>query len=491
MAGPIRARIHRPTWPDSSKPDEPSTSALDGDVEGPSPPVIEPEARTDSDALSLLAGAVFVMAMLGFVAGGLLWRAEMLAGLIVAPILALLTLPLARAARSAVSSFDAGALLMLGLGAKLLGVQARYYVIEGVYNGVGDSSGYHGWGLRLGPQFRELDFIADVNRPILGTGFLRYLTGLVYAVVGSNQFVGFLVFGFLAFLGLVLMFRAFCLAVPDGDHRRYGLLLFLWPSLIFWPASIGKESWMLLCLGLTLYGIARVLVVRPGGFVLMALGLSGMVVVRPHVGILVAAALVPAYFLRRGSGMGALGPVSKAVGLVVLLVGFSLIAAQAERFFGFEDLTTSSLGDALERTEQQTTTGGSAYEPVVVRNPLQYPWAVVTVLVRPFPTEADNGQMLFTSLEGFALIALIAFSVTRTSSFRATLTRRPYVAFALVYVGMFCFAFAAMGNFGILARQRVQVLPLLFVLLAVTTGRSATPTRASSPRFPTVQDRSD
>ena len=33
--------------------------------------------------------------------------------------------------------------------------------------------------------------------------------------------------------------------LPTGDHRRYALLVFFMPSLLFWPSSIGKESWML------------------------------------------------------------------------------------------------------------------------------------------------------------------------------------------------------------------------------------------------------
>ncbi|MEO1064391.1 MAG: hypothetical protein AAFZ07_23475 [Actinomycetota bacterium] len=512
--GPLRATTHRPSWRDQPATGRPTSSEQPAttrptwreqaaaarptpgrpapeQVDEQPPPTAPPAAPgTTNDTLTLLAGAVLVAAVLGFVAGGVLWRSEMFAGLIVAPVLILLTLPLAKAARAAVPSFDAGALIMLALGAKLIGVQARYYVIEGVYNGVGDSTGYDGWGRRLAPQFLDLDFTVEIGRPLLGTGFLRYLSGLVYAVVGSHQFAAFLVFGFFAFLGLYLIFRALCLAVPEADHQRYGLLLFLWPSLIFWPASVGKESWMLLCIGIVAYGVARLLVVRPGAFLLIGLGMGGIVLVRPHIAILLGGAIVPAYFLRRGRGAISLGPVTKVIGLLVLVAGFSLVAAQAERFFGFEDLTASSVGDALDRTESQTTTGGSAYEPVVVRNPLQYPWAVVTVLIRPFPTEASNGQMLFTSLEGFALILLIGLSLVRVGSIRSLMRERPYLVFALFYVAMFCFAFAAMGNFGILARQRVQVLPFLFVLLVLPSASKRQRAREPVPRYRTINDRS-
>jgi hypothetical protein len=43
----------------------------------------------------------------------------------------------------------------------------------------------------------------------------------------------------------------------------------------------------------------------------------------------------------------------------------------------------------------------------------------------------------------------------------------PYVAFALVYSAGFIIAFSSIANFGILVRQRVQLLPLYVVLLSI------------------------
>ena len=41
----------------------------------------------------------------------------------------------------------------------------------------------------------------------------------------------------------------------------------------------------------------------------------------------------------------------------------------------------------------------------------------------------------------------------------------PYVAYALTYTIMFVIAFSSIANFGILTRQRTQVLPLVVVLV--------------------------
>jgi hypothetical protein len=43
----------------------------------------------------------------------------------------------------------------------------------------------------------------------------------------------------------------------------------------------------------------------------------------------------------------------------------------------------------------------------------------------------------------------------------------PYVAYALTYTVMFVIAFSSISNFGILTRQRTQVLPLALVMLVL------------------------
>jgi hypothetical protein len=44
-----------------------------------------------------------------------------------------------------------------------------------------------------------------------------------------------------------------------------------------------------------------------------------------------------------------------------------------------------------------------------------------------------------------------------------------YIVFAVVYASAFIVAFSGFSNFGILARQRVLMLPLFLVLLALPT----------------------
>ena len=51
-----------------------------------------------------------------------------------------------------------------------------------------------------------------------------------------------------------------------------------------------------------------------------------------------------------------------------------------------------------------------------------------------------------------------------------------YLVFALAYAPIFIYAFSAVGNFAIVGRQRAQLYPFIFVLLALpaaTRGKRA------------------
>ncbi|HUG84242.1 MAG TPA: hypothetical protein VMM13_06735, partial [Euzebya sp.] len=62
------------------------------------------------------------------------------------------------------------------------------------------------------------------------------------------------------------------------------------------------------------------------------------------------------------------------------------------------------------------------------------------------------------------------------------ISRQPMLLAAVVFVLAFVVAFSIIGNFGILARQRVQVLPwLLMLLCAYAPGRSETSKPGDSP----------
>ena len=361
-------------------------------------------------------------------------------------------------------------LLLAALGLKLIGSLVRYYVAFKTYDGAVDAVLYHDIGTQLSERFRAGNFDTGLDS-LTSTDFMIFLTGLVYTVIGPNIYAGFLLYSWLAFWGMFYLYRAFTIAVPGGNHRTYARLLFFLPSMLYWPSSIGKEAWMLFSLGLAAFGVARILSGRTlRGLTVAGVGLWLAALARPHVAGMAALGLAVAYMVgrtpqRQGRSMPAMKLLAAAalVGLSILLLS-QTTAFLKDQGLDPEDGVTSVLEQNTERTAQ----GGSSFEvPSAGFSPLHLPVATVTILFRPFLVEAHSLQVLITALESTVLLVL---TVSRAGAIGRALRgfrRMPYVTFVVLYGLLFTMAFSSIANFGILARERTQLLPFFLVLLAV------------------------
>jgi hypothetical protein len=395
----------------------------------------------------------------------------------ITPLLLLATVPIASRLAKLEGDPGLGRLIMAAAVLKVVGGSAaRYVMTYGIY-GTGDANRYHNAGAVLAPAFRSGDY--STVGELTGTRFLEVLTGHVYVVTGATRLGGFVVFSWLAFLGLCFFYRAHRIAVPEGDPRRYRLLLFFFPALLFWPSSTGKEAWMFLCVGAASYGFAKLFTRQRAGLVFVVLGLWGAVVVRPHLPLVfmvgACVALPVRLFLQRREGRLAARWGTKGLLLVGLVIAASLVVARAEEFFELDRLDAEAAEEVTERVERQTARGGSEFQSPDARNPVGYVAAVVTVLFRPLIVEAHNVPSLISATEGLLLLGLMVASTRRLARFARAVFRSPYLMFAVAYSAAFVYAFSAIENFGILVRQRAQLLPVLFIVLALyPTSRSST-----------------
>ncbi|MFF1798340.1 hypothetical protein ACFVXQ_29700, partial [Kitasatospora sp. NPDC058263] len=415
--------------------------------------------------------------------------------LLVLPVLMAVGTPVLARIAAANPERDVFGLLMLAMTAKLLCAFPRYLMAFVLYGGAADAKMYHQKGAELATYLGQADLLAgvhyDLGMKVAGTGFVIIVTGVVYAITGPSLIGGFLVFSWLGFWGLLLFWRALQIAFPEADTRKYAKLVFFLPSLLFWPSSIGKDAWMMFCLGLTTYGTARLLDRRFGAFACVALGSVGTAMVRPHVTALAGAGLLVAYVLReRPQQASALGPLRTILTAVVLGAMAVLMLQQVSTFFGTDGTGGDAVNQVLSETSRRTSQGNSmisatAPEDAAPRfslNPAGLPVAVVSVLFRPFPFEASNIQNLIQSVECFALLVMFIRSWPQLSRVPRLFVRRSYVAFTSVYTLLFCWAFSTINNMGILSRERVQVLPLVLVLLVVPAASTAA--RGAAERRP-------
>jgi hypothetical protein len=370
--------------------------------------------------------------------------------------------------------------ILWGAVAKIAGTIARYQLVADLYGGVGDFNRYLRHGTALAETIRAGVMPGQASTP--GSDFLDFLAGLLFTVTPPSLVTGFAVFSLLAYVGQCFFLRAFQVAVPDGDHRRYAVLVLFAPTLLFWPSSMGKEAWLVFTLGLAAYGAARVLRRRRSGYALSLLGGTAIFMVRPHMAALFALSFAGAYILRfRDPDVGH-RTVGWLVGLVVIIAGAGIAAANFGDLLPQDESVQGSQTDQIfAETLLRTDQGGSQFDSRPVRNPVDFLHAVVTVPFRPFPNEGANLQAQVAGLEGLLLFGLFLASGARLGRLPRELLRRPFLAMAAAYTVGFVIAFSNVANFGILTRQRAQLLPVLFVLICLPDRTAGAKPRRDAP----------
>ncbi|MEZ5243797.1 MAG: hypothetical protein R2707_01770 [Acidimicrobiales bacterium] len=434
----------------------------------PEPAIPRPSARAAAAAPVRLAWAapagwaLCAVALVAYVAGTVIGRSSIL-GVATAMGAVALSIPVFGRIGRRFPDLEMAGIMRLSLGVKLLATLPRFSARE-------DSVDYHRVGASLADSFRRLDFTVETGRSIPGTGSVRYLTGLVEVVTFEDEFATFVVFSLLGFIGSILFVMAFRTALPTVDTKRYALLLLFWPSLVYWPSSIGKESVILLGLGTVAYGGARLLRGDLHGLVVTALGMVGVALVRPHVALIAMTALVVAVIIG-APGRGAMRTVARVALVAALVVGGSVASDAVEALSDIDGLNPTGLEAALDLVNTRSSQGGSHFEAARIDGITEYPWGFVTVLFRPFPHEASSAAMLATSIEALLLAVLLVGAIPRLMAAARSIRSEPYIAYAVAFTIVFVYLFSALGNFGILARQRAMTIPLVLLVVALPTAK--------------------
>lgn len=434
-------------------------------LERPEPtPPDRPAIASGQEAVpvAMVIGALVAIAFVWVMLTG---TYDQYAAALIAGTLIIVTVPIARHAAKVERWPGLSKLLMLAMVLRLGGSVARYLVAYGAYGGVADASTYTQVANTHFEAFRHFHLFAPTTGVF--NGFVPWLDTVVYAIFGPTQLGAFFIFSWLNFVGCYLFYRAFRIGYPDGDGRRYAWIVLFLPSLLFWPSSLGKEGWMVLAIGLGCYGLARAITSLPLGYLTLTAGVAGMLLVRPHLALIFLPAAIIAFVMRRTRPGMRRRPIGRILGIVVLAVTLLVVVSKAQSYFHITSLDVQSVTKQLQTTRIQTDEGNSAFNPPNAQSPVGFPEAVVTVLFRPFPFEAHGLTVLVSSMEGILLIGLTIQSRRRLARLPRILRRNPYVVFCLLYSALFIFAFSNFSNFGILARERVQMLPLYLALLAL------------------------
>ena len=108
-------------------------------------------------------------------------------------------------------------------------------------------------------------------------------------------------------------------------------------------------------------------------------------------------------------------------------------------------------------------------------NPATFPRDIYEVLFNPLPINAHGSSQLIAAFENAVIIGVILTSFRHLRMlFRASFCR-PYVLMCVTYSIGFMYAFAALGNLGLIERERTIMLPFFLVPFCIPRGPKRAP----------------
>lgn len=406
--------------------------------------------------------ATIVAIGLLLVAGG----AEEIRALVILLLLTPLTfLIIGRAARTDVDGNFLYRALLLAWPVKLAAMGFKLYLLFHVL-GSGDAFQYHDAGIRISGILAS-GRLPDLSQ-FTSTEFVELFTGVFYFATGPT-FVGAWIFwSWLATLGMLAHYKAFVTALPTGARRLFALLILFSPTMLMWPNSLGKDALVAFTLGIAAYSVA-VLSRRGlgiGSLLWLGVGFGATFLVRPHIAAIASVGLTAAVLLRPIRA-GALTPIVRLATFAAVIT-LAIVVIRISASYLSVELTVEGVTGFFETQQEESEQGGSAFEGTggFPSTPSAIAVAIVTVLFRPFPWEGGSLLGVALGLEGLALMALLLYRWRSVLGAIWEGRRHAYLAFATIYSMIFVIAFSAISNFGILSRQRAQLLPFIFVLLA-------------------------
>ena len=374
-------------------------------------------------------------------------------------------------------------ILTISLIVHLLAAPAQIFVVNNFYHGIADWIRYDTQGSILSHNYRSFNFSAQgANlRTIVNDGSVSIFAGVVMAIVGVNQIATFMVFAWFSFLGSILFYRAFTITFPgvSAGHRRYAYLIFFLPSMIFWTADVSKEAIMTVSLGLLAFGCAKVLVRAPGGFRSMTLGVAIGALIRPNELLVILGGFAVALMIRRQGTRERLSTVKRVAGLVFMGILLGISVYMTTHYLKLGGSGTAALkavnsNNGVAAGGSSVGLGSSGF--VYSSSPLRWPVDAYEVLFNPLPLNAHGAGEYAAAFENLVILGVVLASYRQLRILPRAAFARPYVMMCLVYSIGFIYAFAALGNLGLIYRERVMLLPFLLVLFAIPRtprGRTA------------------
>jgi len=305
-----------------------------------------------------------------------------------------------------------------------------------------DHFGFYAQGIGIGTQL--ITWIVQAARSVVGGTFLDY----------------FLLFQAFGFFGVALLMRIFEEVFHELGVKQPAYLfgLFFLPGIHFWTSSIGKDGLIFTGVCICLWAAMNI----RHRWIWMGLGIFLVLVIRPHVALIMAAAVTGTILLDRATST------AKRIGLVVAaVVGMFVSLSTIEATFSIDLTNADSVSDYLAAQEQFTTSEDAG--STMVRG--GFFTKLFSLLFRPFFIDGEGAFGLLASLENLALLILICTLLWHLRDSIALFRRVTFLRFALIAgIGIMIMLTLMYYNIGLGLRQKTMFVPCLMLLYAAVIG---------------------
>jgi hypothetical protein len=314
-----------------------------------------------------------------------------------------------------------------------------------------------------------------------GTGGVDLIVADLYKLTVPNEWLAFSLFSWASAVGTLLLWHGASRGWPERNRKQLGLALMFLPSILYWTSPISKEAIVMLGSGIFVFALSYIF----DGSHLVTGSIGGLLggglvfIVRPNITLLLLLSAAIALLLPWDRKTRERPSRAARVAIVALILVALVPVLAANRQLLHLHPGQGFVQGSLSAVQNENNIGGnSAFATSTPTSILGVPWAVISVLFRPFPWEIRTPLMAVSSAESVFLIVWLVRIVRRW--YRGVIRPRldGFGVMSTTLLLVFCFIYSSLGNFGLLVRERVTVLPFLLILMA---GFRAVPARAAPP----------
>lgn len=281
-------------------------------------------------------------------------------------------------------------------------------------------------------------------------------------------------FAFVGFIGIIFWWKSFGLLLGERSPKVL-LAIGLFPSLLFWPSTIGKEPIILMSFGLYAYGIACVLKSEGEkiyGYAALTLGIFLAGWIRLWLApILLTPILMAAFLKSRKNSLVTTEKTAIVTATVVFIFMIGGFVLDKFSIFSVDDI-----GGRADEIAQSWAYGGSAREISINFSSWTdwisfMPMAVFSFLFRPLPGEIPNAFGLISGIENVFILAMCLFILLKYKNvYEKEVFAGSSILTALIILYSILYSVVSYQNVGTSVRWRSPIVPAI-IFLYITAGK--------------------